>query len=92
MVTRRSFILIAGVFLLCSDVCAVEPDEGGIGGTGHSSSASRPDIEQRPESPERIERIERPEIARPEIGASDAIDTGAGAGAVPPDDTVTPER
>lgn len=38
---------------------AADPDEGGIGGTGHSDT--RPDLPERPETPERVEHIERPE-------------------------------
>lgn len=57
---------VAGLLLmLAGSVChaqkplSSEPDEGGIGGTGHGiASPTKPELIERPEMPERIERVE----------------------------------
>lgn len=56
--------LLLTTLLSCASVHAAspaDPDEGGIGGTGHSDSTARPELPERPDLPERIEH-ERPDI------------------------------
>lgn len=69
---------MAGSFTL---VHGVEPDEGGIGGTGHSESTFSESIFERPEIPERIEAPNLPELpAFPETAPA----SGAGIDIAPP--------
>lgn len=46
-------------------VHSAEPDEGGIGGTGHIESESSTPLFDRPELPERVETPERVEVEVP---------------------------
>lgn len=65
----------------CTFVHGVEPDEGGIGGTGHSESTLSEPIFERPDIPERIEVPNRPEF--PDFPES-APAAGAGIDFSPP--------
>jgi len=56
------FFLFVIMMISIGPILASEPDEGGIGGTGHADAVGRPDIVELPETPERIERFERPEL------------------------------
>ncbi len=76
---------VAGVLLLLAgNVChaqkplSSEPDEGGIGGTGHGiASPKKPELIERPEMPERIERVESIErIDSPNFEYPDPPDLG----------------
>lgn len=63
----------------------VEPDEGGIGGTGNSIvPVQKPDLIERPELPERIERIEPIDISPPELLTPESVDTGGSIEVDPP--------
>lgn len=56
--------LVLGVLGISSQTFAVginDPEEGGLGGTGHGA-LERPEGIERPDMPERIEPIERPDI------------------------------
>ena len=64
---RQACVAVAAAIFL-STVChaqnplSVDPDEGGIGGTGHGDvSTQKPELIDRPEMPERIEHVERVE-------------------------------
>ena len=70
-----------GLPILCLGLCfpalAAEPDESGIGGTGHSTSVDKPfELFQKPDVPERIELPDT--ISIPEIPEA------AGAGGIAP--------
>lgn len=54
---RKWLLLLTLLAVVCLPAVAVEPDEGGIGGTGHG-----PDEFELPETPERIERVETPDV------------------------------
>lgn len=84
---------IAGILLLLSsELCHAqkplsgEPDEGGIGGTGHGfGTTQKPDLIERPEMPERIERIEPMErIDPPDFEHLDPTNVDTGVEIDPP--------
>lgn len=71
---RKRLLLLTLLAAVCLPAMAVEPDEGGIGGTGHS-----PDEFELPETPERIERVETPELSDLPDAAGGNNDTGVPA-------------
>lgn len=80
----RGCLLLAVLSLFNPAAFGAEPDEGGIGGTGHGTEAQgAADIFERPELPERIERIDLPE--RPDfVGAPELPSPPGGLGEMPP--------
>lgn len=87
MAIKRILKGILGSLLLLNTAYALEPDEGGIGGTGNSETVDRPDSVERPESIDRIERIERPEILDSDLGSIEPVggDAAGGTPAAPPE-------
>lgn len=72
-------------------VHGAEPDEGGIGGTGHSEPTLSEPIFERPDIPERIEAPNRPELpdfleSAPAAGAG--IESGPPSVPTPADNSV----
>lgn len=61
---NRDLITLVMICVICGtlEVHSAEPDEGGIGGTGHIESESSTPLFDRPELPERVETPERVEV------------------------------
>jgi len=73
-----------------------EPDEGGIGGTGHGDPDNRPDLIDRPDTPERIEQMDRIDPIdppdRPDIGSpTNGEDLGVDPVTVDPPENPNPQ-
>lgn len=62
MKNRELILLMLWAACGTTVVFSAEPDEGGIGGTGHSDSVLTPPLFDRPELPERVETPERVEV------------------------------
>ena len=62
-----------------------DPEEGGLGGTGHGSEI-RPEGIERPDLPERVEPIERPDLDGFDIFESDSIREDAAPLEMPAED------
>jgi len=77
--------------LIAAPAQAGEPDESGIGGTGHTDTLHGDRGFERPEMPDRIERIEPFEAPeRPDFSSAPELPTPPSDAGVPPGDIGVP--